>query len=161
MLPKALKVAQSAKNCQIGSHCYLLHSTNPQILKAYSGLVTSLLAHFKIQNVFIFQRFLSCSRHFSEQIWPHLSNFSINFVILIWKKLKLIKFWLWFLSQLNFWIRSSVTSKKLPNVYKNCPKMISLDKLNILTPLQKLPKNVGNLGKLIAAKGFEKLPKVQ
>ena len=30
----------------------------------------------------------------------------------------------------------------------------------ILTPLQKLPKNVGDLGKLIAAKGFEKLPKV-
>ena len=27
--------------------------------------------------------------------------------------------------------------------------------------LQKLPKNVGDLGKLIAAKGFKKLPKVQ
>ena len=26
---------------------------------------------------------------------------------------------------------------------------------------QKLPKNVGDLGKLIDAKGFEKLPKVQ
>ena len=36
--------------------------------------------------------------------------------------------------------------------------MISLEKLNILTPLQKLPKNVGDLGKLIVAKGFEKLP---
>ena len=31
----------------------------------------------------------------------------------------------------------------------------------ILTPLQKLPKNVGNLDKLIVAKGFKKLPKVQ
>ena len=31
----------------------------------------------------------------------------------------------------------------------------------ILTHLQKLPKNVGDLGKLIATKGFEKLPKVQ
>ena len=31
----------------------------------------------------------------------------------------------------------------------------------IFTPLQKLPKNVGDLGKLIAAKGFEWLPKVQ
>ena len=30
-----------------------------------------------------------------------------------------------------------------------------------LTPLQKLPKNVGDLGKLIADKGFKKLPKVQ
>ena len=39
--------------------------------------------------------------------------------------------------------------------------MISLEKLQILTPLQKLPKNVGDLGKLIAAKGFKKLPKVQ
>ena len=39
--------------------------------------------------------------------------------------------------------------------------MISLEKLKILTPLQKLPKNVGYLGKLIVAKGFEKLTKVQ
>ena len=39
--------------------------------------------------------------------------------------------------------------------------MISLQKWMILTPLQKLPKNVGDLGKLIVAKGFEWLPKVQ
>ena len=39
--------------------------------------------------------------------------------------------------------------------------MISLEKLKILTPLQKLPKNVGDLGILIVAKTFEKLPKVQ
>ena len=39
--------------------------------------------------------------------------------------------------------------------------MISLEKLKILTPLQKLPKNVVDLGKLIVATGFEKLPKVQ
>ena len=39
--------------------------------------------------------------------------------------------------------------------------MISLKKLQILTPLQKLPKNVGDLGKLIVAKISEKLPKVQ
>ena len=31
----------------------------------------------------------------------------------------------------------------------------------ILAPLQKLPKNVEDLGKLIVAKGFKKLPKVQ
>ena len=37
--------------------------------------------------------------------------------------------------------------------------MISQEKLNILTPLQKLPKNVGDLGKLIVAKCFEKFPK--
>ena len=37
--------------------------------------------------------------------------------------------------------------------------MISLEKLKILTPLRKLPKNVGDLGKLIFAQGFKKLPK--
>ena len=39
--------------------------------------------------------------------------------------------------------------------------MIPLEKLKILTPLQKLSKNVGDLGKLIVAKGFKKFPKVQ
>ena len=39
--------------------------------------------------------------------------------------------------------------------------MISLEKLKISTPLQNLPKNVGDLGKLIVAKGFKKMPKVQ
>ena len=40
-------------------------------------------------------------------------------------------------------------------------KVAQIDFTKILTPLQKLPKNVGDLGKLIVAKGFEKLPKVQ
>ena len=39
--------------------------------------------------------------------------------------------------------------------------MISIEKLMILAPVQKLPKNVGDLGKLIVAPGFEKWPKVQ
>ena len=39
--------------------------------------------------------------------------------------------------------------------------MYSLEKLMILTPLQKLPNNVGDLGKIIVATGFEWLPKVQ
>ena len=39
--------------------------------------------------------------------------------------------------------------------------MISLEKWWILAPLQKLPKNEWDLGKLIVTKGFEKLPKVQ
>ena len=39
--------------------------------------------------------------------------------------------------------------------------MISLENWQILTPLQKLPKNVGDLGKVIVAIGFEKLSKVQ
>ena len=56
---------------------------------------------------------------------------------------------------------ASVTRKKSPNVYKSCPKRISLEQLKILTTLQKLPKNVGDLGKSTVAKGFKKLPKVQ
>ena len=39
--------------------------------------------------------------------------------------------------------------------------MILIQKLKILTPLQNLPKNVGDLGKSIVATGFEKFPKVQ
>ena len=54
-----------------------------------------------------------------------------------------------------------MTSKKLPNVYKSCPKVISLEKWKILTPLQKLTKNVGNLAKIILAACSEKLPKMQ
>ena len=39
--------------------------------------------------------------------------------------------------------------------------MISQEKLQVLKPLQKLLKNGGDMGKLIVAKGFKKLPKVQ
>ena len=39
--------------------------------------------------------------------------------------------------------------------------MISLEKLKILTPLQKFPKNVRDSGKLFVAKGLKKLPKVK
>ena len=56
---------------------------------------------------------------------------------------------------------TSVTRKISQNVYKSCTKMISQEKLLILTPLQKLPKNVGDLGESIVAKGFKKLPKVK
>ena len=58
------------------------------------------------------------------------------------------------------WIGTHVqfNQKKSPNIYKSCPKLISLEKLKILSPLQKLLKNVGDLGKLIVAKGFKKLP---
>ena len=51
--------------------------------------------------------------------------------------------------------------KKIAKCLSSCPKMISLEKLNILTPLQNVPKNVGDLDKLIVAKGFKKLSKVQ
>ena len=39
--------------------------------------------------------------------------------------------------------------------------MISLEFFLILTPLQKLHMNVGDLGKLIVTKYFKKFPKVQ
>ena len=55
----------------------------------------------------------------------------------------------------------SVDQKKSPNVNKSCPKMIALEKWKILTPLQKLPMNVWDLGKLIIAEDYEKLPKIQ
>ena len=51
----------------------------------------------------------------------------------------------------------SVTRKKSPNVYKSCPKMISLEKLMIMTPLQKLPKNVGDFGKINCCQRLQKL----
>ena len=60
-----------------------------------------------------------------------------------------------------FFLPTSVTNKKSPNVYKSAPKMISLEKWRILTPLQKLYNNVSNLGKIIIATGFEWLPKKQ
>ena len=45
-------------------------------------------------------------------------------------------------------VTGSVTRKKSPNVHKSCPKIISLNKWKILTALQKLPKNVGDLCKV-------------
>ena len=39
--------------------------------------------------------------------------------------------------------------------------MIWLEKLKILTTLQKMPKTVGDLSKLIVVKGFKNLPQVQ
>ena len=43
-------------------------------------------------------------------------------------------------------------------IAKSCPKMISLENERFTTPLPKMPKNVGDFGKLSVAKGFEKLP---
>ena len=39
--------------------------------------------------------------------------------------------------------------------------MISLEKSKILTPFLKLPKNIGDLCKLIVANGYEKLHKFE
>ena len=39
-----------------------------------------------------------------------------------------------FISNVGCWMMNSVTSKKSPNVYESCSKMISREKLKILTP---------------------------
>ena len=39
--------------------------------------------------------------------------------------------------------------------------MISLEKWKIFTPLEKMPKNVGDLGKIFESTSFIKVPKVQ
>ena len=44
--------------------------------------------------------------------------------------------------------------QKTPNVYKSCPKMISLQKLKLFTPLQKLPKNEGDFKRNAKRKCF-------
>ena len=46
---------------------------------------------------------------------------------------------------------TSATREKSPNVHKSCPNIISLEKFKILAPTQKLPKSVGDFGKLIVA----------
>ena len=57
-------------------------------------------------------------------------------------------------------LRYSVTSKSRQMSIKVAQNDFTR-KWMILTPLQKLPNTVGNLGKTIVATGFEKLPKVQ
>ena len=42
---------------------------------------------------------------------------------------------------------------------KLAQKMILLEKLQILTPLQKLPKNVGDLGKVLLPQALKSCPK--
>ena len=53
---------------------------------------------------------------------------------------------------------ASVTRNNSQNVYESCSNMILLENLQILTPLEKVPKTVGDLGKVIIATGFENLP---
>ena len=53
----------------------------------------------------------------------------------------------------------SVTNKKSPNVYKNCPKMISLEKWNILTRLRELPKMWAIWAKFMLPQASKSCPK--
>ena len=56
--------------------------------------------------------------------------------------------------------RVECDQKNVAKCLEKLPKMTSQEKLKILTPLQNLPKNVGDLGILIVATGFEELRKV-
>ena len=98
-------------------------------------------------------------------LWFDAKPTSFNYPVQKSNKSNLIRLECWYyLSSCSCnWARAvvSVTRIKSPNVYKSGPKMISLEIFQILTPLQNLPKNVGELGKLIVAKDFKKLPKVQ
>ena len=51
--------------------------------------------------------------------------------------------------------------KKVANYLLKLPKNDFTRKLKFFDTFTKLPKSVGDLGKIIVAKGFEKLPKVQ
>ena len=119
--------------------------------------------------------------HNTRTNWLNICTlFFAQIVRLFWQKR--CRWWLTFYMRLHLWTLgrmdsrmvshstlndstlrpgTSVTSKKSPNVYKSCPKMILLEKWMILIPLQKLHNNVGNLGKITVATGFKKLPKVQ
>ena len=55
----------------------------------------------------------------------------------------------------------AVWPEKIAKCLQKLPKTAFTRKKIILTPLQILPKNVGDFGKLIVAKGFKQLPKVQ
>ena len=82
-------------------------------------------------------------------------------------------YWKHFLSSITFchpWLLPEYVTALLHTVWpdENCQmsikvaqKTISQEKWMILTHLQKLPNNVGNLGKIFVATGFEWLPKVQ
>ena len=102
--------------------------------------------------MFCFDKFKKCptnesSWSFERQLWRDKGKSILNsFKLLVIGQSK---------------ICDQSDQKKSSNVYKSCLKMIAQEKWKILTPLQKFPKNMRYFDKLIAAKGFKKLPKVQ
>ena len=155
-------------------------------LWAHFGTICMLLGKFSLLWMAKYWKTnLAIWSHWPQWLWMlfHVGLNFVQFIVLLnWGKRSSEIFWInflepqlpgnrvltqFFLSPLNIYsahnlkVVVSVSSKNSPNVYKSCPKMISLKKLNILATWQKLHQNVGDLDKLIAAKGFEKLPKVQ
>ena len=98
-----------------------------------------------------------------------LEETEINLTVQLCLTFLIITSHVWIISNVYisefYWLTKNkdgrVTNKKSPNVYKSWQKLISLEKWKFLKPSQKLYKNVGDLGKIIVATGFEKLPKVQ
>ena len=91
--------------------------------------------------------------------WP---TFSLTFILVV--NLERSRFPAKKFYNIDYWgkCRSrSVWPEKIAKCLSKLPKMISLKEWKIWTPLQKLPTNVGDWDKLIVAKGFKKLPKVQ
>ena len=58
-------------------------------------------------------------------------------------------------------VSDAVWPEKIAKCLKKLPKNYFTRKMIDLSPSQKLPKSVGDLGKLIVAKVFKNLPKVQ
>ena len=61
----------------------------------------------------------------------------------------------------EYWGRCKCNQKRIIKCLKKLPKNEFTRKMIDFNSFTKLPKNVGDLGKSIIAKGFKKLPKVQ
>ena len=65
-----------------------------------------------------------------------------------WSNPIVAKFFLLLPILATFFILSSVTSKKLPNVYKSCAKRISLEKIKDFDTFTKIPLECGRFGQI-------------
>ena len=65
------------------------------------------------------------------------------------------------LTVVGHYLPTSVTSEKLPNVYKSCPIMIPLEIKKDFDTFTKICINCGRFGQNNCCTGFEKLPNVQ
>ena len=110
-----------------------------------------------------------CMEHFSRRTWTTRSAQQPSLHGIIPCKCYIFCMVLSFLQHSTTWadktfnylksFMTSVTSKKMQNDYiKVAQKWLHYKTERFQTPLQKWSKNVGNLGKIIVATGFEKIP---
>ena len=155
---------------------FILKLDGPTLLALCTNTIGSIGQHYRLCGPTLNSLWANTIGTIGMYLWRYIPGQSIqnvlsvfhssrkrisNLVLICLKNYFLQLSWFFSIKVGQTIVRSSVTSKKSPNVYKSCPKIISLVILKILTPFQKLPKNVRDLGKLIVAKDFEKLPKVQ